>query len=39
MSTYANTVPVMERHRFDEASLDRYLASHLDGYRGGLEVR
>lgn len=39
MPTYANTVPVMERHRFDAASLDRYLARHLDGYRGGLEVR
>ena len=25
MPTYANTVPVMERHRFDVASLDRYL--------------
>jgi aminoglycoside phosphotransferase (APT) family kinase protein len=39
MPTYANTVPVMERHRFDVASLDRYLARHLDAYRGGLEVR
>lgn len=39
MSTYASTVPVMERHRFDAASLDRYLRGHLDGYRGGLEVR
>ena len=28
----------MERHRFDSASLDRYLSRHLDGYRGGLEV-
>ena len=39
MRTYANTVPVMERHRFDTASLDKYLRGHLDGYRGGLEVR
>ena len=39
MPTYANTVPVMERHRFDAASLDRYLKTNLDGYRGGLEVR
>jgi aminoglycoside phosphotransferase (APT) family kinase protein len=38
MPTYANTVPVMERHRFDSVSLDRYLSRHLDGYRGGLEV-
>jgi aminoglycoside phosphotransferase (APT) family kinase protein len=39
MPTYANTVPVMERHRFDAASLDSYLSQHLDGYRGGLDVR
>ena len=39
MPTYANTVPVMERHRFDEASLDRYLRGHLAAYRGGLAVR
>ncbi|SEP29351.1 Predicted kinase, aminoglycoside phosphotransferase (APT) family [Rhodospirillales bacterium URHD0017] len=38
MPIYANTVPVMERHRFDSAALDRYLSRHLDGYRGGLEV-
>ena len=37
--TYANTVAVMERHRFDAGSLDRYLQAHLDNYRGGLEVR
>ena len=29
----------MERHRFDVASLDRYLRDHLAGYRGGLEVQ
>ncbi|MBX9943109.1 MAG: phosphotransferase [Reyranella sp.] len=39
MPTYANTVPVMERHRFDVASLDRYLGAQLPGYRGGLKVR
>ncbi|MCX7362166.1 MAG: phosphotransferase [Alphaproteobacteria bacterium] len=39
MPTFVKTVPVMERHRFDEASLDRYLRGNLDGYRGGLEVR
>src|SRR5260370_3384708 len=37
--TYANTVPVMERHRFDAGSLDRCLHTRLDNYRGGLEVR
>jgi len=39
MPTYANTVAVMERHRFDSASLDRYFRQHLAGYKGGLEVR
>ncbi|MEI7872153.1 MAG: phosphotransferase, partial [Alphaproteobacteria bacterium] len=39
MPTYANTVDVMERHRFDAVSLDRYLKDHLDGYRGDLKVR
>jgi aminoglycoside phosphotransferase (APT) family kinase protein len=39
MPTYAQTVPVMERHRFDEASLERYLHVHLAGYRGGLKIR
>jgi aminoglycoside phosphotransferase (APT) family kinase protein len=29
----------MERHRFDLGSLETYLRQHLDGYRGGLEVR
>jgi aminoglycoside phosphotransferase (APT) family kinase protein len=39
MPVYAQTVPVMERHRFDAASLDRYLRDHLAGYRGGLDVQ
>ena len=39
MPTYAKTVPVMERHRFDVSSLDRYFTARLEGYRGGLEVR
>ncbi len=39
MPTYANTVPVMERHRFDAGSLDRYLRPRIEGYRGGLEIR
>lgn len=39
MPTYANTVDVMERHRFDAASLERYLRDHLAGYRGDLEIR
>src|SRR3982750_313948 len=39
MPVYARTVPVMERHRFDAASLDRHLRAYLPGYRGGLEVQ
>ena len=39
MPTYANTVPVMERHRFDADTLDRYLKPRIEGYRGGLEIR
>jgi aminoglycoside phosphotransferase (APT) family kinase protein len=39
MATYAHTVPVMDRHRFDPADLERYLRAHLAGFRGGLEVR
>src|SRR5215475_14340097 len=39
MPVYARTVAVMERHRFDPQSLDRYLRAHLEGYRGGLDVR
>jgi aminoglycoside phosphotransferase (APT) family kinase protein len=31
--------PVREAHRFDEAALDRYLQTHLGGYRGGLTLR
>ena len=39
MSVYASTVPVMERHRFDVASLERYLRANLAGYKGCIEVR
>ena len=38
MPTYAKTVPVMERHHFDSAALERYLSRYLNGYSGGLEV-
>ena len=30
---------VREAHRFDEGALDRYLAEHLEGYRGPLRVQ
>ena len=30
---------VRAAHRFDEASLERYLARHVDGFEGPLEVK
>lgn len=39
MPVVADTTPVLPQHRFDEAALDRYLAKHVPGYRGELEVR
>jgi len=32
-------VPVLDRHRFDEAALARYLRGHLPGFDGPVEVR
>ena len=32
-------VPVLDRHRFDEAALARHLRKHLPGFDGPLEVR
>ena len=34
-----NTGPVREAHRFDETLLDAWLADHVDGYTGDLQVR
>jgi aminoglycoside phosphotransferase (APT) family kinase protein len=31
--------PVRDNHRFDEAALERYLARHIEGFRGPLTVR
>lgn len=31
--------PVRTAHRFDEAALERYLASHMAGFKGPLEVQ
>jgi aminoglycoside phosphotransferase (APT) family kinase protein len=31
--------PVLPNHRFDEAALTKYLQAHIDGFRGGCEVR
>jgi aminoglycoside phosphotransferase (APT) family kinase protein len=39
MSDTATLTPVRPAHRFDEAALDRYLAAHVPGYAGGLEIR
>ena len=35
---FIGTMPVPERHRFDVASLDRYLRAHVEGFSGKLEV-
>lgn len=32
------TKPVEDKHRFDEAKLERWLTAHVEGYRGPLEV-
>jgi aminoglycoside phosphotransferase (APT) family kinase protein len=39
MSAPADTVPVLEAHRFDVAALERYLAQRLPGVAGPLTVR
>jgi aminoglycoside phosphotransferase (APT) family kinase protein len=36
---FAGTMPVAERQRFDEASLERYLRAQLPEFRGPLQVR
>jgi aminoglycoside phosphotransferase (APT) family kinase protein len=35
---FSGTRPVEERHRIDEASLDRWMAEHVEGYAGPLTV-
>jgi aminoglycoside phosphotransferase (APT) family kinase protein len=37
--TFSGTKAVEERHRIDEAALAAWLESHVEGYRGPLEVR
>ncbi len=32
-------IPVRQAHRFDEAALASFMAEHVDGFRGPLEVR
>ncbi|MGO9357834.1 MAG: phosphotransferase family protein [Xanthobacteraceae bacterium] len=35
---FSGTKPVEERHRIDEASLDRWMSAHVEGYAGPLTV-
>ena len=35
---FIGTKPVEERHRFDVASLERYLMDRIEGLRGPLQV-
>lgn len=37
--TVAGIVPVREVHRFDVVALERYMASHVDGFAGPADVR
>ena len=39
MSQTPALTPVRSQHRFDEAALARYLATHVDGFGGTLNVR
>ncbi len=39
IQTSEQLTEVREAHRFDEGTLHRYLAEHLEGYRGPLRVR
>ncbi|MFQ5534060.1 MAG: phosphotransferase [Sphingomonadales bacterium] len=35
---FSGTMPVREAHRFDLAALERFMAEHVEGFRGPLEV-
>ena len=37
-SPFSGTAPVQERHRFDIAALEAYLAKYIEGFSGPLEV-
>jgi len=39
MQTAEQLTEVRDAHRFDEEALDRYLAEHLEHYRGPLQIR
>jgi len=34
----SETIPVRETHRFDVAALERYMAEHIEGFRGPITV-
>src|SRR5688572_17226351 len=36
--TFTGTKPVEDRHRFDEAALDAWMAANVEGYEGPLTV-
>jgi aminoglycoside phosphotransferase (APT) family kinase protein len=38
ITSTSDTVPVRERHRFDVAALDRYMAAHVAGHKGPVTV-
>ncbi len=38
LKTFSGVKPVEARHRFDEASLDRWMRTHVAGYAGPLQV-
>ena len=37
-TSFSGTKPVEDRHRFDEAALERWLQAHVDGYAAPLRV-
>src|ERR1051326_8168913 len=39
VATRNETSEVRDAHRFDVGALERYMARHVDGFRGPLEVR
>ncbi len=39
MSARPGTIEVLDSHRFDVAALERYMAGHVEGFRGRLRVR
>lgn len=39
MEKYGGTKPVAETHKFDQKRLEEYLAAHVEGFAGSLEVR